>query len=349
MNFQFQTSDSAPRLFPPFPFYEEYTDADGRSHLIMRRNNPHSDWGEATATTVLSSKEMSLPTAIELGWLSAVESKCYKFSGTIDAEKIGALLEERDDNGSPLFEYIVAGMAPYGGVAIWLRGALKSVIIDWQKAEQATPKDRGAKDFLAGTTIEQLSQEVLTTDQLMLQNLMENGLPAHNTFDNWMKQYNYRFTLLEEYWDGNSWQKYDEEDLYYDDIDITALEVQRFDGTHDQLNDLRLMRYHQAGMPKMLKVSWRAGRNYFSAYYWFNDAALHNVFSRYALMDTEGRMDILLRIDTRHEHYGIAVKIDTMSQPADIPSEAYEMLAFNSGNELWRSQNFSQEDGAWNW
>ena len=350
MDFRFQTSDSAPRLYPPFPFYEDYKDADGHSHLIMRRNNPHSDWGEATATVVLSSKELSLPTSIELGWLSVVESKCYKFSENIDSEKIEALFEKKDDNDSPLFEYIVIGLAPYGGVAIWLRGPLKSVIIDWKKAELANPNDRGFKDFLTGTTEEQFSQNVLATDELTRQNLLENGLPARNTFDNWMKQYNYRFTLLEEYWDNNGWQEYDKEDLYYDDMDIVVLEVQCFDGTHDQLNDLRLLRYHEAGMPKMLKAKWRAGRNNFSAYYWFNDAALHNVFSRYSMMDTEGRMDILLRIDTRHEHYGIAVKIDMMPQPAEIPVEAYEMLVFNSGNELWRSPNFSQEDEkAWEW
>lgn len=349
MNFRFQTSDSAPRLYPPFPFYEDYKDADGRSNLIMRRNNQHSDWGEATATVVISSKELSLPRALELGWLSVVESKCYKFSGTIDSEKIAGLFEKRDDNDNPLFEYLVVGMAPYGGVAIWLRGPIKSVIIDWKKAKLANPNERGFKDYLTGTTVELFSQNVLAADELMLQNLLNNGLPALDTFDNWMRQYEYRFTPLEEYWDGNGWQEYDEDDLYYDDMDLTTLEVQRFDGTHDQLNDLRLLRYHEAGMPKRLKVKWRVGRDDFSAFYWFNDAALHSVFSRYAAMDAEGRMELLLRIDTRHERYAIAVKSDMMPQPTDIPAEGYEMLVFNNGNELWRSDNFAQENGAWDW
>ena len=186
-------------------------------------------------------------------------------------------------------------------------------------------------------------------DEELKNNLEKNGLPPIDLFDNWMKQYRYRYVGLEEYFDGEKWQPYDEGDLYFDDLDFDTIEDQRFDGTHDQLRDGDLLKYHEAGCPKRIAIVWYEGRDEFSAYYWFDEQKAPSFFSLIFMMSTSEKADIKFRIDTRANKYEIVLKSDMLMEPQVLPEDIYQLLVFQNDNEHYRSENFAQEDGAWNW
>ena len=295
--------------------------------------NESGDWGEATTVEEVSSRVDPMPDMLIMRWWSPIERKFYNQVMELDSKKLQNLWEVQEDLGElNRYRYLVAGMSPYGGIAIWLRGYMKSVLIDWRKAEDVSlPEDvfiRLSKEYPA-------PQGVL--------------LPTETTFDNNMRQYQYRYVGLEEYFDGKVWQQYDVEDEYYDDLDLDSIEDQRFDGTHDQQRDGGLMKYHKAGCPKRIAVRWHEGNHDFSAYYWLNKDVMPQAFCSFFQKNIEGRIEILLRIDTRANHYGIAMKGDFIQQPQALPADAYQLIVFRNGLELFRSENYAQEDGAWNW
>ena len=58
------------------------------------------------------------------------------------------------------------------------------------------------------------------------------------------------------------------------------IEETLFDGTHDKLHDGGLLKYHQAGKPKKLAIKWNIGKSEYSAYFWFEDEGIREVFDR---------------------------------------------------------------------
>lgn len=353
MEYIYQTSDSAPRLFPAIRLFGNFFKADGfkEERMIAKSNNPQSEWGEAHAPILIGRKAEALPKAFSIGWLSVTEQKCYGLAEEIDQTLMEREWNRKDDEGTGLFQYLVLGMAPYGGVALWLRGETKSVIIGCYKAFDMTNEELTVKRFLMGRTPADICKEYLATHETVANHLSTAGLPQAGLFDHWMQQFHYRLLPLEEYWDGEQWQEYNEDDLYYDDTDITVLEVQRYDGTHDQSNDFTLLRYHEAGMPRRLKVKWSVGHDDFSAYYWMDDQLLWASMNRFTMLLPDTRITMLLRIDTRRQRYELALKgdDDSLPQPVTLPQEACQLLVFVNGNELYRSDNFNQPDGGWNW
>lgn len=353
MEYFYQTSDSAPRLFPAIRLFGNFFKADGfkDERMIAKGNHQQGEWGEAHAPVVVGRKAEALPKSFSIGWLSVAEQKCYGLAEEIDQTLVEREWNRKDNEGNDLFQYFVLGMAPYGGVALWLRGETKSVILGYYKAFDMTNDEKTAKHYLLRRTPSDICREYLATHEAVAHHLSVTGLPLPHLFDHWMQQFEYRFVPLEEYWDGERWQEYDEEDIYYDDIDLNVLEVQRYDGTHDQTNDFSLLCYHKAGMPRQLKVKWSAERNDFSAYYWLDDETVWTLMHRFTNLMPSARISMLLRIDTRCQRYELALKGDDESfqQPIALPQEVFQLLVFKDGNELYRSNNFNKGDGAWNW
>ena len=149
---------------------------------------------------------------------------------------------------------------------------------------------------------------------------------------------------------NEKWKKYKKSDLYYDDMDILYIEEERYDGTHCRMYDTSLMRYHKAGIPKRTVVSWKEGAFEFQTFFWFNHEAMEKVLDRFFALDPKAKANILMRMDTRNQHYELALKGGALEEPVALPQEAYEMLVFRGSDEFWRSPNFSQEDEkAWEW
>ena len=351
METNYYTSDCAPRLYPVFSvssFLKAEEDGEAKSVTIVRGNYQRAEWGEATAPIIIDDKTYPLPNSVDLLWLAITEAEGYHLSAPIDKEKIEKLWQMEDEDHDPMFDTFVVGFAPYGKVAVWLRGTYKAVLLNWMQGEEAN--DRLAKTRVGRIGKEDFCMMQLEADEVVLNNLRENGMPPREKFDNLMQQFIYRYLPLEEYWDGEAWQEYDEDDRFYDDIDIESIEDTCFDGTFDRLCDGMLLRYHEAGCPKLLALKWKEGRSNLSAYWWMDEEQLSYVLRRFASLDPSARADLLLRLDSRQGCFEMALKGGEMLQePIVIPQEAYQLIVFKDGHELYKSPNFAQEDGAWNW
>lgn len=303
---------------------------------IRMINNLDCDWGEASPVEELFADALPIPELLVQRWWSPREMLFYNAVVRIDSKKAEQLWQEQM-NGLPLnrFTHIVTGMAPYGGTAIWLCGYNKSVLLQYHQAEvvKVTPQ----------------IFEKLCKDNAHAR--MGAELPPREQFASWMRQYNYRYVPLEEFWDEkkNVWIQYPDDDTYYDDQDILSVEDCRTDGSFDYTGDYAMMIPHAAGRPRRFCVRWKQGNTDYESHFWLDDQKAAPLFDHLANHHPTATIDIIIRIDPRAHHYELALSCEGVPQPLPIPSTVYQQLIFRDNYEYYKSENYDQEDGAWRW
>ena len=343
-------SGSAPKLFPTETFFGNlmWSDDDG---ISVPYCCPFADeWGKPVSMYVYDDRDFPVPSEIDMIWLALTENKFYSIEEDLPKEEMERLLQETNgENGRPLFNYIIVGMAPYGRVALWLHGDKKANLVAWMEAEET---DVEMEDFCPSTNLtrDKYVNLMLKSVDESFTNLQTNGLPPRDLFDNYMKQFTYRYTLLFEHWDENEekWTKYTEEEHETKPV-LDYIEEALYDGTHDKLHDGGLMQYHEAGKPKKLAMKFHIKKSEYTAYFWFEDEAIRVIFDKFYGIHPDTKTDFILHIDPIKANYQLALYRYGLPEPQIIPEEAYQLIVFKNKFEHFRSENYDQPRGAWIW
>ena len=139
-------SGSAPALYPTDTFFGLlYYNRD--EALEIPKRYPYSgEWGKPLSRHLMDRERYPMPGLLDIVWLSVTEGVFYSLMKILPTEQMEQLFSQTDkENGEPLFEHIVVGMAPYGGVAVWTHGDKKSVLVGWYHAQEI---EVDMKDFM---------------------------------------------------------------------------------------------------------------------------------------------------------------------------------------------------------
>ncbi len=303
--------------------------------LSLVASSCEDGWGYIKNMDIFTKETFPMPNRLSLRYITMNDGRCYALETDLDAGRADELWQKQEQ-GHPnqAFGSYVIGTAPFGGVAIWLRGRERSVLIHWLKADEV-PMNLIEK-YRYGWTLEAEGTEVISREELE---------------DN-MKQYSYRYVALEEYWDNEkkSWVEYSDDDMYYDDLDLDSVEDHRTDGTFNYIKgEESQLKYHTAGKPFRITVRWHAGPTEYFAHIWFVNVYINQIFNAYFSDKQDNQTDILLRLDPDHQAYQLALKGTEDSKPFIIPWFTYQLIVFKDGEEHFTSPNYILEDGQWSW
>lgn len=351
MKYEIRVSGVAPKLYPAetfFAFFDNGTDQP----LELPKEMPFSgEWGKSDSIWINDIDRTDLPCAIDMIWLSITEQTFYSLQAALKKMELKKMFDKKSEqSNSSLFDKILIGMAPFGGLAIWVDGEEKSVLLDWKKGDRT---DVDMKDFLPenpSVCLSDYCEFYIDDDSLVKQNLETNGLPPLDLFDNYMKQFTYRYLPLFEHWneDEEKWQPYTE-DEQETKPELDYIEEALYDGTHDKLHDGGLLNYHEAGKPKKLAVKWHIKKSEYTAYFWFEDEAIRTVIDKFYGIHPDTQSDFILRIDSEKNKYQLALFRYGLQEPRVIPEEAYQLIVFKNKFEYFRSENYDQPRGVWIW
>ena len=345
----FYISGNAPFLYPTDTYFGIFR-YEGSDFIEIPKFHPfQEEWGNIITTNVIAEKN-HVPIILDLVYLSIIERKFYSVESRINTELIENLWAQIHNNGAPLFSHIIVGMAPYGETAIWVRGGEKSVLIDWIHAEEILVE---MKDFLPMNptmTLDKFCDFFIDNDPIVKQNLATNGLPPRDLFDNYMKQFTYRYLPMFEHWneDEEKWQKYTEDEQETKPV-FDYIEEALYDGTHDKLHDGGLMQYHEAGKPKKLAMKWHINNSEYAAYFWLEDDAIRAIFDKFYGIHPDTKTDFIIHIDSEKKKYQLALFRYGLQEPKIISEDAYQLIVFKNKFEQYRSTNYKQPRGAWIW
>lgn len=338
---------NAPQLYPADSVYI-LLKINEDDVIEVPKAYPYSgEWGQSNMKYISLEDNYSIPKVLDMIYLSIIERVYYGLEielPVVELSKIWAT-----STAENIFTHIFIGMAPYGGVAIWAHSSKKQILINWVKGEVVSVDLEDYLPMSSGLSIADLCNHYIKKDDLVAWNLKENGLPAKDLFDNYMKQFSYRYFPIFERWDDDEevkWQKYKEDEIQ---PEFKYIEEVLFDGTHDKLHDGGLLKYHNAGKPKKIAIKWHIKKSEYTAYFWFEDKQICSIFERFYGAHPETKTDFIIRIDAENRKYELALFRQGLKEPYIIPEEAYQLIVFKNKFEDYRSENYNQERGAWIW
>lgn len=346
--YQYDIVGSAYRLFPVEIHFGYFTLED-ESHVEIPKQYPFcGEWGKGEVRTVALRDKQPLPIHIDIVYLSVVENKFYELSLPVNISAIDNLFSAFSEN-LPEKDHIsiVVGMVPHGGISLWLGSHAKQMLLGWMTT---TGTDVSMSLFLPHNPLMSLPEyccSYIEHDVLVKENLNKNGIPSKGLFQKYMCQFTYRYLVLFGQWDAESgaWQTYSNINKVHFDYIEEAL----FDGTHDKLHDGGLINYHQAGKPKKLAVKWHIKKSEYTAYFWFEDEEIREVFDRFYGAHPDTKTDFMIRIDSEKKKIELALYRYGLKEPQVISESAYQLLVFKNKFEYYRSENYNQPRGAWIW
>lgn len=339
------TSGNAPLLYPTDAIFGLLWYGDEEAIELPKLLPTSGDWGNALATAYMLREDYPMPSRLSVLWIALTEETVYEYEGKLPYNVMELLWSRQDEKGESMFTHIVVGMAPFGQLAIWCYGLRKSVVVDWKQGKAVR---ENISDFIPSIPNLHKYCDELITEPSVRDNLQQNGLPPHDLFDNYMKQFTYRYVIRYERWDDGEekWERYEEDELQ---PEFDYIEEMLYDGTHDKLHDDGLLKYHEAGKPKKLALAWHIKKSEYTAYFWFEDERIREVFDRFYGAHPDTKTDFIIRIDPEKRKYELALYRYGLKEPYTIPEDAYQILVFKNKFEDYRSENYSQERGAWIW
>ena len=273
------------------------------------------NWGCPYPFLIDSEEDVDfIPMNLDAYW--SVEEKKYYFSINEDLPIFVLDTLKKEDT----FENIVFGFAPCDGFTMWCHGPNKSIVV-------------------------------------------KSSLQLQSEVGKYMQQFTYRYLVLFEHWDKDKEQwcsdskssptdgKFSQTESNKEETkpEFDYIEEALFDGTHDKLHDGGLMNYHQAGKPKKLAVKWHVKKTEYTAYFWFEDDAIREVFDRFYGTHPDTKTDFMIRIDSDNKKFELALYRYGLKEPQVVSKSSYQLLVFKNKFEYYRSENYNQPRGAWIW
>lgn len=318
---------------------------DGKRLRIREGVSQNGQWGDVQPFAVLDDETYPMPSGIEVEWISIIESKRFCVNAPLDPEHIESLWLQHMVNGledeppRSIYKYIAVGIAPCGGLAVWLHGRKKQTLVAWLQANANPMNAEEQSSLLNGIPLEKFCDHIIS----------EMQFPRIEPFsyENIMRQYAYRFVVELKQWneERKAWVDYAPDEPKKPKL--AYLEVHRIDGTYDRLHDGTLQEFQKTGCPRNISVCWNVGKTEYSAYFFLDENKTELAFSKLNMLNLDGQFDVLLQVDPLAEKYMVSIRAQDIICPEVLTD--IEVLAFRNRFECFRSKNYSQPEGAWQW
>lgn len=324
-------------------------DADNNTMALPPVSPMAGEWGEVLSNQMPLEDDAFMPQYIDLVYLSLTEGAFYSLEKELPNKRMMELWNAKDENDKAIdYQYIVVGFAPYGKVALWLRGDRKSTLVDWMDAGKIQLDMSDFRPNNPGLTIDQYCDYYFQEGTPAGDHFHEFGPPRNNLFDKYMQQFNYRYVLHFMHWDDEAedWLPYEEGERI---PEFDYIEEALFDGTHDKLHDGGLLKYHMAGKPKKLVVRWHVRKAQYTAYFWMEEDIVTHLFENFYGAHADNPADLMMYVDYERNIFELSFYRQRLREPVYFSPDTYQLIVFKDGFERFRSENYNQPHGAWVW
>lgn len=290
----------------------------------------NNDWGTPSDIQSYEIEDNVNIIGLDAVWLSICEQKFYSIEMSV--KKL------TNSNTTD----ISIGMLPFGILALFGYTDKKSNLLEIYKGEEVVVEDYIPNKL----SISEYCSSRMAGRKMISDNLFKNGCHTSLYFADYMKQFTYRYVCQFKLYKEREWVNYAETTnrAIYDYIEECL-----YDGTHDKLHGDGLQKHHQAGKPQKLAIKWHIGKSEYSAYFWFEEEPIREVFDKFYGAHPDTKTDFIIRIDAENKKYELALYRYGLKEPQIIPENVYQLLVFKNKFEDYCSDNYNQERGAWIW
>jgi len=327
--YEWYASGNAPDLYPTELFFGDFIFSDGKRLYIPKSIPFQASWGRVGGTAILDNNLFPAPATIDIIWLSLAENQFYSLEAALPREKIDSLLAEIDEkNKEPIYGYITVGMAPYGGLAVWLSGNGITTEVAWLQAE---PTDVEMKDFAPGGTFTQKEyvDTYFKSCKEAYENFKKNGLPDRMLYERYMQKFNYCIT-----------PKFEDEKAVFEGI-----ELYYYNGELNTTNSGEHTSNVMRAKPYKIVLNWSIGNTQYGGYFWTDEKKIIETFSNFYNNDAQKEGNLIIEIGESNEQFKFFLQND--STIVEIPVEDMQIIVFKDKFESYRSPNYNRPPQGW--
>jgi len=327
--YEWYASGNAPTLYPTLIHKGDFVFPD-KSKLFIPISYPFATtWGQSVSMYVLNNNEFPAPNSIAISWWSLIENQFYSVEATLPEEKIDSLLAQQDEElNEQKYNFIIAGMAPYGGLAIWLSGGRITTEVAWLQAE---PIDVQMKDFLPSSNLtrNEYLERFLEGCKDANGNFQKNGLPDRMLFNRYMQKFNYRIS-----------PKFENDSVVFRNIALYYFNGE-FNTTYSGEHTSNVMR----AKPYKIVLSWSKGNKQYEGYFWTDEKKIIETFSLFYDNDGKKEGDLVIEVGKSDEEFKFFLQDDLTV--VEIPVDDWQIMVFKNRLESYRSPNYNKPPGGW--
>jgi hypothetical protein len=326
--FEWYASGNAPTLFPTELFQGLFMFEDLSILKIPIADPFATAWGKPVTKRLTHDKYHPVPKFIVLQWFSIVENKFYAAADELPTEQIELLLSETNKKTrKPLYDTIVAGMAPHGKVALWLCGNGITTEVAWLQGKEI---EMSMQDFAPDSNFSQIkyARKALANCKEALMNLQEKGKPTPILFEKYMEKFNYSIAPT-----------------FEEGVEFAGIELFYYNG---ELNTANSGEHTICGMrakPEKIVLNWRAGKAQYSGYFWTDEQKIIELFDNY--YGTEVQKEGKLIIEVGRTNQEIKFFMQNNESSVEIPDNNLQYIIFKNKFEFHRSNNYDKPHGGW--
>jgi len=325
--FEWFASGNAPLLFPT-----ELVTGDFLFEDLAKMSIPKSDpfaavWGQAVSMHILPEKYHPAPKYILIAWLSIVENKFYAVADELPKEEIEALLSKKDEKTKkPIYNTIVAGMAPHGRLAVWLSGKGITTQVAWLKGNEIAME---MKDFAPSSKLsqEEYAEKALKDCKKARNNLHKNGLPAPMLFVRYMQKFNYRIVPK------------------FENAELEGIELSYYNGELNTSDSGEYADYAMRAKPSKIVLKWIIGKAQYYGCFWTDENKIIKTFNDCYGDDAQKEGNFIIQVETTNKKFKFALQ--TVDALIEIPVEDMEYIIFKNKFEFCRSKNYKRPPQGW--
>ena len=340
--YEWYPSASGHELYPMELFFGEFIFENGGRSSIRKSSTFRAGWGSPVTGLEDYDNAKPIPRAIDIIWYSVMEDKFYSVEATLPYEQMEKMINQpfysKKKVGSFHTKYhcIIAGMAPYGGLAIWLDGLGIRTQVAWIQGEET---DVDMNDFFPGCIYksrEEYAANVPKHSEEAYENFLKNGLPDRMLFNRYMQQFNYRFSI-----------RFENGDAVLEKIETNSLSGEiNFEYWKEHLvNAMRTK-------PRKIWITWRVGKIKYDGFFWTDENKIIDTFAKYYQENTQKEGELVFEIGKDNNKFRIYLQ-DKNNDPenptpvVELLDEELQILIFKDEWECFRNQNYDRIQTHW--
>ena len=334
--YEIYPTPSAHPLYPCELCYGYVYFEDGLSTYIPFTYGASPEWGRGLGTHLLNNdNKFTLPVSISIGWLSIVEKKFYELDDApLPKERIKELLEMtyvEDKKHRQLYSELVIGMAPYGGLAIWLNGVVQRTFVAWLQGKEADIDFSDYRSDSTQTTEEYCEWQLYNNNEKANENLQKNGFPGKELFENYMQQFNYKIRV-----------EFEDKEVLLEWIEMWYYNGER-DGAYLPMSGEHAL-YAMRAKPYKITLHWNVGGSHYEGFFWTDENKIVGAFSEFYNGNMQKESELIIEIGADNLEYGFY--LSDASAKVQIPWDDMELIIFKD-QQAFASHNYHRAEGKW--
>jgi hypothetical protein len=283
--YEWFASGNAPLLFPTELVTGDFL-FDDLSKMRIPESYPFAaKWGEAVSMHLSPEKYHPVPKYILMAWFSVVENKFYAVADELPQKQIEDLLAEKNEKTKkPKYDMLIAGMAPYGNLAIWLSGNGMTTELAWLQGKEISME---MKEFAPNSKLnrEEYAKKALADCKEAYKNFKTNGLPDPMLFEQYMQKFNYRITPE------------------FEDAQFEGIEIHYYNGELNTTNTGEHAASAMRAKPSKIVLKWRDGKKQYDGYFWTNEKKIVETFHNCYGNDDRKEGNLIIQVEASHKQF----------------------------------------------